>query len=261
MQLNKALLEKVITVAHEAGQLIMSHYYHDAPVDIKTDGSPVTQADQAADDLIKARLTEISDIPYFSEESPDTPYEERSQWSAFWLVDPLDGTKEFIKRTDEFTVNIALICETQPVLGVIYVPAQAVTYVAHQDGGAYKIEGNKWTKLPLNTGGSDKLRVVVSRSHLDEQTQRYTEDLRHQGHCIDIQIAGSSLKFCLVAEGAADVYPRLAPIMEWDIAAGVVIAKESGATFTGFGGELKFNSHTMRCGHFVVQRYGIFSDK
>ena len=223
---------KVIEIARQAGAAIMEIYQREFTIEEKEDKSPLTEADQRANDIIVAGLQQAyPDIPVISEEIRNQPYEERKGWNRFWLVDPLDGTKEFIKKNGEFTVNIALVQDGIPALGVVFQPAKDRLYYASQGQGAFKTspEGDA---QPIQGGKHyselDKVRVVASRSHMSPETEEFVGGLRAQGKEIDLLSSGSSLKLCLVAEGEADVYPRFAPTMEWDTGAAHAIALETG---------------------------------
>jgi len=227
------LLTPVIAAAREAGKAILEVYSTDFSVELKNDNSPLTLADKLSHEIIVRRLTEITGdtIPILSEEGKDIPYEERKKWDYFWLVDPLDGTREFIKRNGEFTVNIALIREQRPVLGVIYVPVADILYAAYEEVGAYKEGGGLRVKLPEQHPGK-RFTIVGSSSHGTEELAAFVEEAKLEYGEVDFISAGSSLKFCLVAEGKAEVYPRLGPTMEWDTAAGQAIAELAGASVT-----------------------------
>ncbi|MGK3127055.1 3'(2'),5'-bisphosphate nucleotidase CysQ [Candidatus Pantoea formicae] len=220
------MLEKICQLAREAGDAIMQVYDGAQPMDVtrKSDDSPVTAADLAAHHVIIKGLTALSPgVPVLSEEDPPS-WEVRQHWTQYWLVDPLDGTKEFIKRNGEFTVNIALIENGKPVLGVVYAPALAVMYSA-AEGKAWKEEGGHKTQIQVRE--ARPLLVVVSRSHFDkdEELKEYLTQLgEHQTTAI-----GSSLKFCLVAEGKAQLYPRFGPTNIWDTGAGHAVAIAAGA--------------------------------
>lgn len=222
-------IRDIIAIAEHAGKAIMEIYKQDFEVIYKDDKSPLTKADKAANEIIADGLNTLAiKLPILSEEGKEIPYEERKEWDYFWMVDPLDGTKEFIKKNGEFTVNIALIHQETPVLGVVYAPALDDMYWAVQGKGAFK-DGKK---LPLYTNEHPEkvLRVVASKSHLSEETQDYITSLMKKTETIQCISKGSSLKLCMVAEGSADVYPRLAPTMEWDTAAADAIVRESGKT-------------------------------
>ncbi|MCY4363021.1 MAG: 3'(2'),5'-bisphosphate nucleotidase CysQ [Gammaproteobacteria bacterium] len=236
------LTEAAAAIAREAAQKIMDVYVTDFEIRNKTDRSPLTMADMASHDLICAELARLTpDIPVLSEEAAHIPYSVRKSWDPYWLVDPLDGTREFIKRNGEFTVNIALIRENYPVLGVIYAPVKEVCYFAAKNEGAYKqATGAAGIRIKAKTSRADALVVAGSRSHGNERQQEFFRNLGHNTKSIAI---GSSLKFCLVAEGAADIYTRFGPTSEWDTAAGQCIVEEAGGrvTDTGFN-RLRYNA-------------------
>jgi 3'(2'), 5'-bisphosphate nucleotidase len=222
------LLDEVKITAVEAGEIIMEVYTHtDFDIMLKSDNSPLTLADKKGNDVICARLHQIDpNIPIISEENKLIPFEERKEYEYFWMVDPLDGTKEFIKKNGEFTVNIALIKGNIPVLGVVYVPVTRTLYWASKGLGAFKMTSESTGPIKANAFSKNDpgLRVVCSRSHLDNDTQRFINQLNNP-----IKIAkGSSLKFLVLAEGGAEFYPRLAPTMEWDTAAAHIILEEAG---------------------------------
>lgn len=219
-------INDIISIAQKAGDAIMEIYIKDFDVEYKDDKSPLTEADKTANEIIQNGLQALSiQLPILSEEGKKIPYEERKNWEYFWMVDPLDGTKEFIKRNGEFTVNIALIHKTIPILGVVYAPAIREMYWAKQGDGAYK---NK-ERLPIltNTEPDKILRIVASKSHLSLETQEYIDHLADNTEKIECVTKGSSLKLCMIAEGSADIYPRLAPTMEWDTAAAHIIVMEA----------------------------------
>lgn len=220
-------IRDIIAIAKQAGDAIMEIYKQEFDVTYKDDNSPLTKADKTANNIIIQGLNAlIVKLPILSEESMEVPYEERKHWEHFWMVDPLDGTKEFIKKNGEFTVNIALIHVNKPILGVVFAPVFGEIYWAKQGDGAYK-DG---LKLPLvkNYELSKVVRVVASKSHLSTETQDYIDELAKTTVRIECVSKGSSLKLCMVAEGSADVYPRLAPTMEWDTAAADAIVREAG---------------------------------
>jgi len=223
--LNKIKLEDIKMVALQAGEAIVKIYEKDFIVDFKDDKSPLTEADLKSNEIICDFLEKnYPNIPLMSEENKEVPYEIRKDWEYYWCIDPIDGTKEFIKKNGEFTVNIALIYNNIPVLGVVYAPALDEMYYAKKGEGAYK----NGVKLPLNTNSQpkEKLFVVASKSHLSPETQEFINNLDAKEI---VQISkGSSLKLCMVADGSADIYPRLAPTMEWDTAAADTIVREAG---------------------------------
>ena len=223
--LNQIDIQDIVTIAKEAGDAIMQVYKQDFEVEYKQDSSPLTLADKKANDIIEDGLNKLSvNLPILSEEGNNIPYKDRKHWEYFWLVDPLDGTKEFVKKNDEFTVNIALIHIDTPVLGVVYAPALDVCYWAKRGEGAFK-DGES---LPLKVESQrNTYKIVASRSHMSGETQAFIDaiDTNKEKELVSI---GSSLKICLVAEGEADIYPRLGPTMEWDTGAAHAIVNESG---------------------------------
>ena len=229
--LDKINTKDIIAIAKEAGDAIMQIYSQDFEVEYKQDSSPLTLADKKANDIIENRLNQLSvNLPILSEEGKEIPYEERKHWEYFWLVDPLDGTKEFVKKNGEFTVNIALIHKDTPVLGVVYAPALGICYWAKQGEGAFK-DGQR---LPLKTEiQRETYKIVASRSHMSDETQAFIDNIDTDKDKELISI-GSSLKICLVAEGEADIYPRLGPTMEWDTGAAHTIVNESNCKLTEY---------------------------
>lgn len=232
------LLKLAIKAALAAGKEILAVYgSHDFEVELKSDNSPLTLADRLAHTTILEILA-ASNIPMLSEESASIPFIERNAWKTFWLVDPLDGTKEFILRNGEFTVNIALIENQSPTIGVIYVPLLDELYAGDAKHGAWKITSASAlapddmfisgvaTRLPLNHDSSPK--IVASRSHLNPETSSFLEALKIKYPDARVVSRGSSLKFCMIAEGSAGIYPRFAPTSEWDTAAGQAIVEASG---------------------------------
>ncbi len=213
----KINVQDIVRIAKEAGKEILKIYNKNFSVDYKDDKSPLTEADKASHTVIEKELSTLyPTIQVLSEEGKDIAYEERKNWHIFWLVDPLDGTKEFISKNGEFTVNIALIEDGKPILGVVYAPVKEITYYADENGSFKQEKENPPKKLePIKTEGST-LRVVASRSHFTDETKKYIENL---GKKYELVSVGSSLKICLVAEGKADIYPRLGSTMEWDTAA------------------------------------------
>jgi 3'(2'), 5'-bisphosphate nucleotidase len=279
-------LKTALIAAIEAGQSILEIYHRDFNVRYKDDMSPLTLADKRSHDIIVAHLSDqINDkLPILSEEGRDIPFQERKEWVHFWLVDPLDGTKEFIKRNGEFTVNIALIHGTRPVLGIIYLPVKDILYFAATDLGAYKSEKHDLlamikdnaikkepsgfvnviigcsTKLPYysshTTFNDSHLTIVGSRSHPTKEQEEFVYDMRKKHISVEFISAGSSLKLCLVAEGKADIYPRLGPTMEWDTAAGQVIVEQAhGSVLNSETNEpLQYNKKDLLNPWFIVRK-------
>jgi 3'(2'), 5'-bisphosphate nucleotidase len=223
-------VEKIIDIAKQAGEAIIKIYETDFSVYEKSDLSPLTEADLAAHNVISNGLLKLTpEIPILSEESAKISYSIRKNWERYWLIDPLDGTKEFIKRNGEFTVNIALIENQRPILGVIYVPVSRVTYYGSKDTGAFKQPPDCVAEpITVSSKHSRPVRVAGSRSHAGESLKRYLENLGEY----EIVSMGSSLKSCLVAEGMADIYPRLGPTSEWDTGAAQAIVEAAGGRVT-----------------------------
>lgn len=233
----QSLIDPICKIAIDAGNAILEVYHASVGVQIekKSDDSPLTQADKASNSVICEGLQQLSvQFPIVSEENKMVPYETRKNYEHYWLIDPMDGTKEFIKRNGEFTVNIALVKNNSVVLGVVYIPVSGCLYWAEKGLGAFKIENKQQYKLNVaDFTYSDKgLKVICSRSHLNEETRKFIEQLNDP-----ILISkGSSLKFLELAEGKAHLYPRVAPTMEWDTAAAQIILEEAG------GKVLQFNT-------------------
>jgi 3'(2'), 5'-bisphosphate nucleotidase len=224
------MLPAIVQLAKQAGERILAIYQQDFSILHKKDETPVTEADMAAHAIIDDGLEEIADeYPVLSEESTSIPFEDRARWQTYWLVDPLDGTREFIKRNGEFTVNIALIDDHQSILGAIYAPVLGVSYYAAKGLGAYKQESGKQPeRISVNKNAGDKIIVAGSRSHQSEELKRFLANLPDY----ELISMGSSLKSCLVAEGKADIYARLGPTSEWDTAAAHCIVTEAGGFIT-----------------------------
>ncbi len=234
----KVLLTDAIKASVDAGKEILNIYEGNFKVEYKEDNSPLTLADQRSHETIVAAL-EPTGFPILSEEGKEMNYDDRNHWTVLWVVDPLDGTKEFIKQNGEFTVNIALVKGQSAELGVIYVPVQDTLYFGATEVGAYKVEKTsekdlndleklteEGVKLPVSL--ERPFTMVGSRSHMNDETAAYFEGIRKEHPQAEIISCGSSLKICMVAEGKADVYPRFAPTMEWDTAAGHAIVKQAG---------------------------------
>jgi 3'(2'), 5'-bisphosphate nucleotidase len=247
-------IREIVSIAREAGAKILEVYTSDDfKVEAKADDSPLTKADLASHEHIVQRLHALTpDIPVLSEESKETSYLERSRWTRFWLVDPLDGTKEFIKRNGEFTVNIALIENSESVMGVVHTPALDVTYFAAKGEGAFKVEQGITQAITVNKEIGDTLNVVASRSHAGPETQALLDKLA-KDYAVNVVSKGSALKLCLVAEGAAHFYPRLGPTMEWDTAAAQCVAEQAGAVVTDIKGDkLRYNKENLLNPFFIV---------
>lgn len=233
------LLPEINTIAQAAGDAILEIYRTDFDVEHKTDDSPLTQADLAAHRVIVAGLKKLTpNTPCLSEEGAQMPFSERSGWQRYWLIDPLDGTREFVKKNGEFTVNIALIEKGKPIMGVVHAPAMEQTWFAAQDVGAFKIENGEQRSIACTPAHADKPRILVSKSHRGELVDALLEKLPDY----DAVSVGSSLKFCVIAEGGADFYPRLGPTSEWDTGAGHAVVTAAGGRVTHTdGSDLTYN--------------------
>lgn len=247
-----AWLEPVVDIAREACRRILDFYEADCTVERKEDKTPLTEADIAAHNAIVAGLGRLTPtIPVLSEESATIPFAERQQWSRYWLVDPLDGTREFLKRNGEFTVNIALIEDHVPVLGVICVPVSGQVYYACQGHGAYRLDPNgEPQRLHVRSQRRATLIVAGSRSHRGSSLEAFLQKAGPH----DLVSMGSSLKSCLVAEGKADIYPRLGPTSEWDTAAAQAVVEEAGGYLTDTQLQrLRYNTkESLLNPHFLV---------
>jgi 3'(2'), 5'-bisphosphate nucleotidase len=260
-------LSIAVAAALEAGQAIMDVYRTGTEVEYKADRSPLTQADKRAHAVIREKLSGTP-YPLLSEEGREIPYDERKDWRTFWLVDPLDGTKEFIKRNGEFTVNIALVRDGMPVLGVVYAPALHRFYFGAENLGSYRLNETtlaeaagldaqqllaQSVRLPRP---QDKrpFTVVASRSHLSPETKAFVNTLKLEHGEVAFISSGSSLKLCLVAEGRADIYPRLAPTMEWDTAAGHAVVNGAGKRVRHYDSRepLHYNKENLLNPWFIV---------
>jgi 3'(2'), 5'-bisphosphate nucleotidase len=252
MDKNNKMLNKIIAIARKAGDAMLEYYEDDVEVTRKDDDSPLTKADLASHHIIVEALQKLDpETPIISEESGIPDYRERKDWTKFWIVDPLDGTKEFIKKNGEFTVNIALIEGGKPVLGVVYVPAKKVTYYASEGEGSFKQAGDEKPKRIYSTASKkeDALVAVQSRSHGSDTLVKELQEKGLQVH--KTKPAGSSIKFCLVAEGEADIYPRMGPTMEWDVAAGDCVYRYS-AREGEHASPLTYNKPDLKNGSFIV---------
>ena len=271
-------LPVVIAAALEAGDAALAVYEGAFDVTEKADHSPLTLADMRSHEIISAALKPLQ-IPVLSEEGRDVPYEERSRWPALWIVDPLDGTKEFVKKNGEFTINIALVADNRPVMGVIYVPVTGMLYFAADPLGAFSVSRtgmppgwhdgwhDSWNdnlpplisaakKLPLEKRDERPYTIMGSRSHATPELTAFVDEMKKCHEMVELVPAGSSLKFCRIAEGFADVYPRMGPTMEWDTAAGQVIAEQSGAAVLDYYSRttLEYNKPDLTNPWFIVER-------
>jgi len=234
-------LEQLVDISQRAGIAILQWYNGNMGITHKADNSPLTKADLASHELITAELTSLwPDIPVLSEESADIPWPTRQSWQQYWLVDPLDGTKEFINRNGEFTVNIALIRDHQPVLGIVYVPVTGICYFAAHDYGAWRQDNdNGATAIEVRQPAAEPAAIVGSRSHANPELAHQLNKLGPH----ELISMGSSLKFCRVAEGRADFYPRLGPTSEWDTAAAQAVVEAAGGQVVKIDGNpLDYNT-------------------
>ncbi len=263
------ILDRIIEVSLEAGKKILEVYNTSLDITYKKDNSPLTKADKLSNQIIEESLKRIASYPILSEEGINIPFEKRKKWEYFWLVDPLDGTKEFIKKNGEFTVNIALIYRNRPVLGVVYAPALNLLFYGGEEIGSFKMENNKEIELPvIEEPLKEKIIVVASKSHLNEETKNFIKNLEKY-YNVETKSIGSSLKICLLAEGIADIYPRIAPTMEWDTAAAHAILSSVGGNIVQFKEidniqkikslpELEYNKENLKNPNFIAYRKNVF---
>lgn len=246
-----SLLESVTDIAVKAGKATLEFYHEDVDVSLKDDQSPITEADLASHRIIVNGIKKLDpNTPLISEEGDIPDYDVRKDWTKFWIVDPLDGTKEFIKRNGEYTINIALIEDGVPVMGVVYAPIREVLYYASKDHGSWKKEGDgEAVQIFSQPARKDQpLNVVSSRSHGSDKLSEYLKEFQVEDHVF----AGSSLKFCLVAEGKADIYPRFVPTMEWDVAAGDCVFRYSARNGAHHHNQIKYNKPDLLNDGFVI---------
>lgn len=280
--LTDTVRDTIIGCIVSAGDAVMQVYETDFNVDVKQDNTPITEADRKANRIIHRCLDSLSlsigggkeeKLPILSEEGREIPYETRSGWMAYWLVDPLDGTKEFVHRNGEFTVNIALIEKSAagylPSAGFVYLPVLRTLYWGIYGSGAYRLQREQSQESSDEARNPDRLpppgdhdpgkpvRIVASRSHLDPKTGEYIDGIRTtSGGKVELVRAGSSLKLCRIADGSADLYPRFGPTMEWDIAAGHGVCRAAGCRVVDLaaGKELSYNKADLKNGHFLAGR-------
>ena len=280
---NTKYLLAAIQTAVKAGDAILDVYRTaDVEVEVKADKSPLTLADRRSHQIIAERLASF-DIPILSEEGREIPYGERKRWNNYWLIDPLDGTKEFIKKNGEFTVNIALIGDRRPKSGVVFAPDKGLLYFAQDHIGAYKADSavilefleqevvgsnqerataiigditSRSEKLPIPDPAEKPFTIIGSRSHATPELEAFVEEKRREYGEVDFISAGSSLKLCLVAEGRADIYPRTGPTMEWDTAAGQAVVEFAGGRVLKYDSEepLDYNKEDLLNPWFVVHK-------
>ncbi|EAK0818245.1 3'(2'),5'-bisphosphate nucleotidase CysQ [Campylobacter lari] len=241
-------LKDITSIAIKAGKSVLEIYNKDFKISYKDDNSPLSEADIISNKIICKELVRFN-IPILSEENKTIPYKQRKNWEYFWCIDPIDGTKEFINKNGEFTINIALIYKDTPVLGVVYAPALDLLYSAKKGEGAFR----NGVKLPLQRN-DDFYKIVASKSHLNEQTKDFVDSIQTTKQKEFISM-GSSLKLCLVASNEADIYPRLAPTMEWDVAAADAIVREVGKMTYDFYAKkpLVYNKENLLNPYFIVE--------
>jgi len=263
------MIVDIINIALDAGEKVLEIYRGDISVELKEDNTPVTEADKRANEIICEGLKRLDpNYHILSEENKNIEYERRREWKYVWLVDPLDGTKEFISGRGEFTINIALVSNSEPILGVVYAPVLKTVYFAVKGEGAYRLDNVKSKiseddikrakKLPSEKTDGGKVRIVASRSHMNRATEQFIERIKSRCEEVEIVSVGSALKMCIVAEAKADLYPRLGPTMEWDTAAGHIIALEGGCEVRIYNGNisgtLAYNKKDLVNPPFVVFR-------
>lgn len=257
---NPDVISKLLEITQRAAEEILDVYESaNISVETKTDSSPLTEADRRSNAVIVSALErEFPGLPVLSEETRAVPYEERKHWKSFWLVDPLDGTKEFIKRNGEFTVNIALIVDQKPAFGAVGRPVGGEIYYGGRDFGSYRRSSDGRQKRlynPHHYKDLTEVLVVGSRSHLTDEVTKFVENLRNSGKKVEFLSAGSSLKICLVAEGKAAVYPRLGPTMEWDTAAAHAVVLGAGRSLLNYQTRkpLLYNKENLLNPWFIVE--------
>jgi 3'(2'), 5'-bisphosphate nucleotidase len=256
VRLDQNFLSQVTDIARRAGEAILEIYHQDFEVELKANGSPLTLADRAANEIIVSALQRLTpDLPLLSEESAAVDYDKRRHWQDFWLVDPLDGTREFINKNGEFTVNIALISNSVPVFGVVYAPVPDIMYSAAREIGAFRqTASGAPTGIHTRPYQGGAVTLVASRSHASNSLKACIDRIKKNEGDVTVKIMGSSFKLCLVAEGEADVYPRLGPTSEWDTAAAHAIVNCAGGKVVDLQGkELHYNKSSILNPEFIVQ--------
>ena len=250
-----SLQKKVIDISYHAGKEIIKIYtdYSDFEIESKSDNSPLTIADKKSNEIICQELKRINqDIPILSEEEKEVDYSTRKDWNTFWLVDPLDGTKEFIKRNGEFTTNIALIENGSPAMGVVYAPCLDTIWAGNKETGSIKVESGKSEKIEASAYSKGTIRVATSRSHGNTKIQAILDEY----DSYELKTMGSSIKICLVGDGRVHIYPRLGPTMEWDTAAAHAVVKFAGANILDYHtrAELLYNKESLLNNEFIVTK-------
>ncbi len=233
-------INDVVAIAQQAGDIILEYYHSDFSVDYKADNTPLTQADTAANDKIVSALSKLEPcLPAVSEESELARYSERSKWRNFWLIDPMDGTKSFVRRDGQFTVNIALIEDNAPILGVVHIPCENVTYWAVKGGGAFRVARDCGKIQPIRVRKMPGNRATVMRSAYRsvEKVDQFAHNLKNQSIDCDYIVSSSSIKFCRIAEGVADVYPAFGKTSEWDTAAAQCVVECAGGKVQDLEGQ------------------------
>ena len=259
--LNERFIISTTEIAQEAGSAILQIYNSDFNYKLKKDSSPITEADYISNKIITERLKILTPkIPIISEENSEIPYEIRSRWKKYWLVDPLDGTKEFIKKNGDFTVNIALIQNNTPIFGVIHIPVTNETYWGSKiNGSFYSNSNNDIKQIRVSKNNNNPIRLVASRSHPSEMLNDLLEKI------VDYEIlkVGSSIKFCHIASGQAECYPRFGPTSEWDIAAGeAIVSFAGGDVITSAGDSINYNAKEDYLNpNFIVSNGKIISER
>ncbi len=258
------MIENLKEIIYQTGKGILEIYNSkEFGLTYKEDKTPLTEADRISHRILTENLKKVLNIPVLSEEGRSIPYEERKNWKTFWLIDPLDGTKEFLKKIGEFTINIALVEENQPILGFVYAPAKGILYYGGRDIGAFKEteSGKEILNLKRTKRNKGTLKVVVSRSHMNRETENFLKLLKVPYETVSV---GSSLKICYIAEGKADIYPRLGPTMEWDTAAAHAVLKYAGGRLVEYNpkitdlkeltnlSELRYNKQSLLNPFFVA---------
>jgi 3'(2'), 5'-bisphosphate nucleotidase len=256
IEIDNFVIKQLIDVVYCAGEEIIKIYdSDDFDISIKTDHSPLTKADVASNNIITKALHKIklnnSFLPVISEESKNISYEERKSFNYYWLVDPLDGTKEFIKRNGEFTVNIALMENNFPIFGIIYAPVSRQIYYGAKGNGSFRISGDLREQIKVSQTNSKPLSIVKSRSHSSEAEDKFYSNF----NIGEINAIGSSLKFCLIAEGKSDLYFRSGPTMEWDTAAGQAIVESAGGVVVSEGKRMEYNKESLKNSSFIVSSF------
>ncbi|MDA3871555.1 MAG: 3'(2'),5'-bisphosphate nucleotidase CysQ [Candidatus Marinimicrobia bacterium] len=246
------MIEKIIEISKKAGKETLKYYNDNVKIEYKDDNSPLTQADLVSHRIIVDFLEKLTPkIPIISEEGEIPEYNIRKKWMKYWLIDPLDGTKEFIKKNGEYTINIALIIDREPVVGVIYVPVTDIFYYGEKNKGSFKIENGETKRIFANKiDENSPLTVIESRSHPSKELEKYLQTINVKDR---VQV-GSSLKFCLVAEGLADIYPRLSPTMEWDTGVGDCIYRNAAMGKENYS-PIIYNKPILKNKNFIIANF------